>query len=268
MRKVSEAELHAYADRALDRWRLEAVRRHLAGFPSDAARVEQWQRQNETIRAAFPPPGPGQMPRSLLVSSRRMREHNRQSGRERWFGLSTALAFASGAFLAGSTLFAVSRFTEADDRQVLPVQEPAGAAGQSLASLAAASLWDFAATANRGLSQNEAARGAGLEVPVMPALPAEGLKLAAIRAIPYGQGQALCIYYANPDGSPIIALCAGKAKEAGEIPARLTGQFPEATISWRQKGAEYVLLGALAEASLQKLAGALHSEIAGIGAGK
>ncbi len=264
MRKVSEAELHAYADSALDRRRLEAVRRHLAAFPADAARVEHWQRQNEMIRAAFPPAGSGQVPRSLLVSAQRMRERNRYSGRERWFGLSTALAFASGALLSASTLFAVSRLTEPDGAQVLPAEEAAGAAGQSLAGLAAASLREFAAMAGRGLSQSEAARGAGLEVPVMPALAAGGLKLAAIRAIPYGKGQALCIYYTNHDGGP-IALCAGGTKEPGETQARLTGQSPAAAISWRQKGADYVLLGALSGASLQKLAGELRSEIAGFG---
>src|SRR5205823_9314148 len=143
-----------------------------------------------------------------------------------------------------------------------PAPETVGSSGESLAGQAAASLREFAAAAGRGLSQNEAARGAGLEVPVMPALPAEGLKLAAIRAIPSGQGQMLCFYYAKLD-SGRIALCAAKANEPTETFPQFIRNSPAAPVSWRQMRADYVLLGALSEASLQKLAGELHSQIAG-----
>jgi len=98
----------------------------------------------------------------------------------------------------------------------------------------------------------------------MPALAAEGLKLTGIRAIPFGEGQMLCFNYGKPDGSP-IAFCAAKSNEPNETPARIIRQLPAAAISWRQKGAEYVLLGSLSEASLQKVAGELRSEIAVFG---
>ena len=72
---VSEAELHGFVDGGLDRGRREAVKAFLAESPADAARVETWRRQNETIRAAFasmetlPPPfasGPGGAARRLI----------------------------------------------------------------------------------------------------------------------------------------------------------------------------------------------------------
>src|SRR6516162_6416183 len=112
MRRVTEAELHAYTDGELDHGRQDAVRCHLAAFPADAARVENWRGQNETIRSAFPPADASQMPRSLLVASQIRWWHNQHSRGERWFWFWTALAFASGALLAGSALVVTSQLTE------------------------------------------------------------------------------------------------------------------------------------------------------------
>src|SRR5262249_15019378 len=122
MRSVSEAELHGYADGELDQGRQEAVRRHLAVSPADAARVASWRRQNETILSAFPPVQASQLPRSLLVSAQRRSGQNRRSWRERWFGCWTVLAFASGALVAGSALFVASQLTEPEESPALEPQ--------------------------------------------------------------------------------------------------------------------------------------------------
>lgn len=267
MLSVSEAELHGYADGELDQGRQEAVRRHLAVSPADAARVESWRRQNETIRSAFPPVQASQLPRSLLHSAQGRWGQNRRSWRERWFGCWAVLAFASGALAAGSGLFVSSRLTEPEETPAPPPQEISVMGSEFLAKQTAASLQEFAARPGPSLSANRSGRDPGLRVPVMPALSAEGLKLAAIRAIPFGQGQMLCFYYAKPGGGP-VALCAAKANDPGETPPRFIGDSPAAAVSWRQLGADYVLAGALSEASLQKLAGELRGEIAGFGGGK
>jgi anti-sigma factor RsiW len=264
MRRVSEADLHGYADGKLDQGRQEAVRHHLAVFPADAARVESWRRQNETIRSAFPPVEASQLPRSLLVSAHRRRGHNQRFWRDRWFGCWTALAFASGALVSGSAFFLLTRLAEPEISPALSAQSASGAGNEYFAQQAAASLREFAARPGHNHSQNASGRDPGLQVPVMPALSAEGLKLAAIRAIPSGQGQMLCFYYAKPDGGP-IALCAAKANEPDETTPRFIGNSPAAAVSWRQMGADYVLAGALSEASLQTLARELRSKIAGFG---
>jgi anti-sigma factor RsiW len=267
MCNVSEAELHGYADGELEQGRQEAVRRHLAVSLADAARVESWRRQNETIRSAVPPVQASQLPRSLLVSAQRRWGQNRRSWRERWFGCWTGLAFASGALVAGSALVVSSRLTEPEETPAPPPQEISAIGSEFLAKQAAASLQEFAARPGPNLSANGSGRDPGLQVPVMPAFSAEGLKLAAIRAIPSGQGQMLCFYYAKPGGGP-VALCAAKANEPGETPPGFIGPSPAAAVYWRQLGADYVLLGALSEATLQKLAGELRNEIAGFGGGK
>jgi anti-sigma factor RsiW len=254
---VSEAELHGYVDGELSRKRQKAVLAHLSASPEDSFRVEIWRRQNEAIRATFSPVGTAQLPwPPLLPWTPRKRGYHRW--RERWPAYPVVLAFAGGGLLAGSAVFVASRIN------LLDVSSPSRAAlmsavtNDSPVEQAVASLGEFEAKAGGGFSPNEI--GQGPEVPVMPALSAEGLKLAGIRAIPYGPGQMLCLYYAKPDGSH-IALCADNARESGETAATLIGRYPMAAIFWRQGGANYVLAGALSEASLQSLAGEVRDQI-------
>jgi anti-sigma factor RsiW len=65
---VSEVELHGFVDGDLDRGRREAVQAFLAASPEDAARVETWRQQNETIRAAFARVETGPLPWSLPLA--------------------------------------------------------------------------------------------------------------------------------------------------------------------------------------------------------
>ena len=118
---VSEAELHAYVDGELDRDRQNAVRAHLAVSPADSARVENWRRQIEAIRAAFPPET-AQLPWAPLL----LPQHGSQ--RERWFAFPVAIAFLTGAFLAGSAVFVAFRLNW------LQISPPAPAALTSAAA--------------------------------------------------------------------------------------------------------------------------------------
>jgi len=102
---VSEAELHAYVDGELDRDRQNAVRAHLAVSPADSARVENWRRQIEAIRAAFPPTGTAQLPWAPLL----LPAHGSRVLRERWFVYPVAIAFVAGVFLAGSGVLVAFR---------------------------------------------------------------------------------------------------------------------------------------------------------------
>lgn len=56
-----DAELHAYADGLLAPGRRAAVIAYLAARADETERVLGWQRQNELLRAAFPPAGPAKL---------------------------------------------------------------------------------------------------------------------------------------------------------------------------------------------------------------
>ncbi|MGB7043489.1 MAG: hypothetical protein WBD65_00815, partial [Methylocella sp.] len=70
----------------------------------------------------------------------------------------------------------------------------------------------------------------------------------------------LCMVYARPNEAN-IALCVEKAVDPGETVARTAGNFPSAAIRWRQRGANYALVGALPEARLRSLADRVHAQV-------
>jgi hypothetical protein len=67
-------------------------------------------------------------------------------------------------------------------------------------------------------------------------------------------------------GRTNIALCVENAGNPGETVARTTGNFPSAAIHWRQRGANYALVGALPEAGLRTLAGEVRAQVEAIDA--
>jgi len=120
---VKEAELHEYVDGELDRERQTAVEAHLAMSPADSARVANWRRQNEAIRAAFPPLDAVQLPWVPLV----LLEHGHGRLRQRWFAFAVAIAFVSGMLFAGCAIIVASRLSWLEAAN----DSPAGQAGES-----------------------------------------------------------------------------------------------------------------------------------------
>jgi anti-sigma factor RsiW len=244
---VSEAELHGFVDGDMDRGRREAVKAFLAASPGDAARVETWRRQNETIRAAFETrplpwslplaPGVGEGAATGHAAGGQAEVSGSPSWRERWFALLIGLSFASGALLAASAAY----LADAPDA-------------------ASPSLDDPTPAGMKRLSSNREGPGQDTTALILPNLPVDGLKLVGVRAMPGEQGQMSCLFYARPDEAN-IALCVEKAGDPGETVPRVSGNFPSAAIYWRQKGANYALVGALPEAGLRSLADAVHAQV-------
>ncbi len=272
---VSEAELHGFVDGGLDRGRREAVKAFLAESPADAARVETWRRQNETIRAAFasletlPPPfasGTGGAAASSLAACwvREQSEVHASTHvwRERWFAQLIGLAFASGAVLTAGTAYLAGR-VPLPHGVPLSSNDP-GAAGtnEAFAAQAIAALRASGQPpAPAGLSPKEKRQAQDLAAPLLPNLPVSyGLKLSGVRAMPGEQGQMLCLFYTRPDAGP-LALCAEKTLGPSETEARLSGSYPSAAISWRQKGANYALAGALPAPELRAVADAVRAQV-------
>lgn len=270
---VSEAELHGFVDGGLDRARSEAVQAFLAASPADAARVETWRRQNEKISAAFASMKTSPLPWSLPLDSiageaagigRAVMEGGHaavresfHSWRERWSAHGTriaVLAFMGGVLLAASVDYITNHLGAPDDEPVSSSGSAAAGTNEAFAAQARAALRAFgqspAAAPPSGTGEG---REQELAAPVLPNLPVNGLKLAGLRAVPGEQGHMLCMFYGRPDASN-LALCVEKTPGPAETLAQLTGNFPSASISWRQKGAAYVLTGALPEPELRALA--------------
>jgi anti-sigma factor RsiW len=271
---VSEAELHGYVDGDVDRGRREAVQAFLAASPGDAARVETWQRQNEAIRAAFAPvetgplrwsfplaPGAEGVAATRYAAGGQTEVSGSHAWRARWFARLIGLSFAGGALLAASAAYLAGRVN-------VPEAAPPSSDGLTPAGMndtfvtrAMSALRAFEPPpAAMRLSPNREGPGQDTAAPILPNLPVEGLKLAGVRAMPGEQGQMSCLVYARPDEAN-IALCVEKAGDPGETVPRVSGNFPSAAIHWRQKGANYALVGALPEAGLRSLADRVHAQV-------
>jgi anti-sigma factor RsiW len=271
---VSEPELHGFVDGDMDRGRREAVQAFLAASPGDAARVETWRRQNETIRAAFAPVETEPLPWSLplapgaegaAVTGHAAEGQAEASGshawRARWFARLIGLSFASGALLAGSAAYLAGFVNAPEAAPPSPEGPPQAGTNETFVTRAMAALRPFEPPpAAVRLSPNSDGPGQDAAAPILPNLPVEGLKFAGVRAMPGEQGQMSCLVYARPDAGN-IALCVEKAGDPGETVARTAGNFPSAAIYWRQRGANYALVGALPEAELRSLADAVHAQV-------
>ncbi|MGI8569110.1 MAG: anti-sigma factor family protein [Methylocella sp.] len=272
---VSEAELHGFVDGDMDHGRREAVQAYLAASPGDAARVETWRRQNETIRATFAPVETGPLPWSLplapgawgVAATRhaaggQAEASGSHSWRERWFARLIGLSFASGALLAASAAYLAGRVNAPEAAP--PSSEGSTPAGMNdtFVTRATSALRPFERPPKAvRLSPNSDGPGQDTAAPILPNLSVDGLKLAGVRAMPGEQGQMLCLVYARPDEAN-IAFCAEKAGDPGESVPRVSGNFPSAAITWRQKGTNYALVGALPEAGLRALADAVRAQVA------
>jgi anti-sigma factor RsiW len=267
---VSEAELHGFVDGGMDRGRREAVQAFLAASPEDAARVETWRRQNEAIRSAFAPVETGAWSLPLAPGAEGVAAHaaggqaeagGSHSWRARWFARLLGLSFASGALLAASAAYLAGRVNAPEAAP--PFSEGPTPAGMNdtvvTRAMSALRTFEPPLSAVR-LSPNSDGPGQDAATPILPTLPVEGLKLAGVRAMPGEHGQMSCLIYARPDEAN-IALCVEKAGDPGETIPRVSGNFPSAAIHWRQRGANYALVGALPEANLRSLADAVHAQV-------
>jgi anti-sigma factor RsiW len=271
---VSEAELHGFVDGDMDRGRREAIQAFLAASPEDAARVKSWQRLNESIRAAFAPVETGPLPWSLPVApgpegvaatehaaAEQAKSSGSHSWRARWFARPIGISFASGALLAASAAYLADRVSAPEAAPPSSEGPPPAGMYDTFVSRARSALRAFEPpSAAVRLSSDREGQGQDTAAPILPNLPVEGLKLAGIRAMPGERGQMSCLLYARPDEAS-IALCVEKAGDSGETAPRVSGNFPSAAIYWRQRGANYALVGALPEAGLRSLADEVHAQV-------
>lgn len=95
-RTVSEAELHAYVDGALDETDHARVESYLAGNPDLAETIADWKRQNDGLRIAFTPYETSKISDFQLLASKRPHQASRRLRR------SAMAAAAAGLFLLGA----------------------------------------------------------------------------------------------------------------------------------------------------------------------
>jgi anti-sigma factor RsiW len=282
---VSDEELHAFVDGETAPERRDAILAFLSASPADAARVETWRRQNETIRAAFARVETEHVPLSWSLSAASRRRGfpcKLLSGRERSetsaieadpssLRLRRALAgfviagVASGVIAAIVAPLIVERLTAPNPAPFIRVgrAHPPADTDAAFANRTVSALLAFAppaATTSAPPQGGETALADGQTGLILPNLFGKGLKLTGVRVAPNESDQTFCLFYATA-ANAAVALCVEKAAGTGAAGFRKTGHFPSATISWRQRGAKYAIAGAMTEIELRNLAERAHSEV-------
>lgn len=128
---ITENDLHAYVDGALDPERRAFVDRYLAEHPVDTARVAAWERQNATLSALYGHIGEEPVPSRLDVhrlASALMTLRRRQPWRQPWRGMAVAATLCLAVGLAGGWIGRGYRVA-ADAGQAALVNEAVAAHG-------------------------------------------------------------------------------------------------------------------------------------------
>lgn len=274
---VEEADLHAFVDGELDSERRRAVEDHLLQHPVDAARVENWRRQNAALRAAFEPVALELPPLSLRDAALRTaapaqgpietgaihwgrpgaaprpprRIDEIRASRRRQAIVSTLLTLLAGAAVAAlvALIFAGRNETRA------PV-----ALGVAQGYVARAGLTYATFAADARPVEIEAARAAELAAWLQarvgfsrpPDLTAVGLRLLGGRIAPGLVAPAGLLLYERADGGR-VGLYFERA-EAASAPQAPRAGAALAAIEWRTGGFAFVLVGPLPVEEMQAAA--------------
>ncbi|WP_026606213.1 anti-sigma factor family protein [Methylocapsa acidiphila] len=278
---VTDEDLHGLVDGELEPRRRDFVLRFLASSPADAARVESWRRQNETIRAAFARVETEAPPDSLLLappesekrfSCKIISEPGRFSGggkterdpapqargRLRQFLLLLA-AFFGGIIFALSAALIVDHLDGPEPPRLTVEHPPARGEsdaifiGRTVAALQSLSPATASPAQGGGLGKGETAL-------VLPNFAETGLRLIGARAAPSEFDRMYCFFYAKQAEATVV-LCAEKINDATASAFHQVGRFPGGAIDWRQMGARYAIAGPLSDKDLRSLAERARAEI-------
>jgi anti-sigma factor RsiW len=260
--RISDAELHAFADSQLSEARAADVAKWLDEHPADSQRVSWWRMQNEAIKRAFPQPArekifvsarPAERPAPApSIATYRSRQRRRRA-------LVTTFAFASGAVAASAVAMMAHRLAgPATPERAIPVEVVRANSELAQSAIAAWNTYarervrpvEVAAKDLQGLG-NWIAERTGLS----PLPQAQGLRLVGGRILPGRTGPAAFLLYETYDGERLALLA---EREAGLEPSHADRDGVRA-IGWRSRGHDFAVAAPLPDGRLKSVAEALSA---------
>ncbi len=292
---VSDEDLHAFIDGEKEPEARDAIFRFLAASPADAARIDSWRRQNETLQAAFARVAAEPPPASVLLAppEKQSRFSCRLLSKPAGFGASgkaaanapadarrglklaalLLLAFAGGIITTIGAALLADRLAPPDvspapsNHTPAPAESDAIFVGRTVAALQSFAPAAVAPTTSHpaAAKPNRIAVGQGPTALILPTLAGAGLRLSGVRIAPSEFDRMFCFFYARPPDAG-LALCVEKIEDDAASGFHQIGRFPASAIDWRQVGARYALAGPLPDAELRALAEQARDEIEAFGA--
>ncbi len=253
--KISEDELHAYVDGQLDdhdRLRVEA---YLREHPGDAARISEWQRQNEAIRALFAASAGEPLPERLKPAT--LARATRRRPFRRWPAIAAAMMLltlgGAGGWLARPLLApAPARIGQ----QASLVTEALNA--HRIYSVEVLHPVEVTADEKEHLAKWLSKR---LRDPVrIPALDTEGFTLMGGRLLPADNGPAAQFMYEDKNGRR-VTLYTARGNGEGQTAFRYASAKGINAFYWIDGPLAYALAGEVDRATLQRLARSIYTQL-------
>lgn len=254
-RPISEDDLHAFVDQALDPARRAEVAEYLKSHPDVAGRVDDYGRQRTSLRAALAPiaeePVPSRLDLRRLIETRR-------TSRVGWrAAAAAAVVLLCGGAAGGWMLHDLSR-------------PPAGGIA-ALASQATESFEVYASDHVRPVELRAddrttlvdwASQRLGRAV-AAPDLSRSGYRFMGGRLVATPQGPAVLFMYDDDRGTRLVMLSRRMAVDQ-DAPMRPHSRGPVAGFAWAENGIGYSLVGPMPTDALHPIANEIRRQERGI----
>jgi anti-sigma factor RsiW len=250
---ITENELQAYIDQALDPKRQSAVERYLAEHPDAARRVESQAQQRAALRAALAPITEEPLPSNLSLD--RLLNSRRRPSIDRWRNAAAAILLLA---IGGGSGWLARDHAGAPDSGVL-----------ALAREAADSYAVYASDRNRPVEIKAEATDQLVRwisnrlnrAIAVPDLTASGFRFMGGRLVATGHGPAGMLMYDNARGMRLVMLVRPMETER-DAPMAPSQRGEVAGYSWSQGGLGYSLVGPASPDALHPLADEARRQIA------
>lgn len=233
MRPISEDDLHAFVDQALDARRLVEVAAYLESHPEVAARVARYREQTDMLRAALAPVAEEPVPPELDLG-RMIADRRRRGAMVQWAAAAVVLVCIGG--FGGWSLRGITGAPGAG----LPALAMEAADSYAVFAPDRAHAVEIAASDRDGLLQWISER-LGRKVAV-PDLTAAGYRFIGGRVVATAHGPAALFLYDDGRGGRLAVLSRPMAVDKNAPMAPLARGTVHG-YAWSQNGLGYSLVG-------------------------
>jgi len=245
---VSDMDLHAFVDGALDEARAGAVARHLEANPEAAARVAAYRAQNRALKALFDPMLAEPLPRQLALPTA-----SRRALHGRWAAAAAVLLVlgAGAGWQAGSLTRPAAMATPAVVHQAAVAHAVFTPQKRHPVEVGADEEAHLVGWLSKVL-------GAPLKA---PRLAEVGYALVGGRLLSAADGPAAQFMYQDKDGDRMTLYVVTDPRQKGKTAFRYAEDKGVAVFYWIDGPLGYALAGKMTRAELLKIADVVYAQL-------